>query len=222
MKTPEIIDRELEVAYSERRSLLISIGGLSFVLLLMLVTLFFLVRAVATEFPKRQFVYTTNAASVCAFTPLEEPGDVTDAIVRTFATEVAIDMHALDYVNFRSTLDRVTATNFTADARVAAAEALRDSGILRTVTQQFFILRAVQRDTAAIVAQGVEDGRYRWRVRVPVTLAYTTRGREEAPTYRPEDRDIVLTVVRAEQTAANPRGLVVSGILSTQADRGSN
>lgn len=215
-KTPEVIDAELELAFSERRSILLSIAGLSLLLLVMLVTLVILIRATTTQFPKREFVYTTNAAAVCAFTPLDQQGDVTDANIRNFATQIAIDLHALDFVNFRSTLDRVTAINFTAEARVAAAEALRDSGILRTVTQQFFILRAVQRDTAVIVQQGVVNDRYQWRVRVPVTLAYTSRGREGAPNYRPEERDIILTIVRTEQTAANPLGLVVSGLLSTQ------
>ena len=215
-KTPEIIDAELNLAFSERRSLMMSIIGLSILLALMILTLVILIRATTTQFPKREFVYTTNAAAVCAFTPLDQQGEVTDANIRNFATQTAIELHALDYVNFRSTLDRVTATHFTPEARVAAAEALRDSGILRTVTQQFYILRAVQRDTAVITQQGVVNGRYQWRVRVPITLAYTSRGREGTPSYRPEERDIVLTVIRTEQTAANPLGLLIAGLLSTQ------
>lgn len=215
-KTPEIIDAELNLAFSERRSLVMSIIGLIILLALMIVTLAILIRATTSQFPKREFVYTTNAAAVCAFTPLDQKGEVTDATIRNFATQVAIELHALDYVNFRSTLDRVTATKFTSEARVAAAEALRDSGILSTVTQKFYILRAVQRDTSVIIEQGVVKGRYQWRVRVPITLAYTNRGRKGSPNYRPENRDIVLTVVRTEQTAANPLGLLISGLLSTQ------
>lgn len=215
-KTPEIIDAEHDLAYSEKRSLTLSIVGLSFLLVVMVGTLAILIRATTTQFPQQAFVYTTNAAAVCAFTPLDQEGDVTEANLRNFATQIVIDLHALDFVNFRSTLDRVTAVNFTPDARVAAAEALRDSGILATVTKQFFILRAVQRDTAQIIERGVVDGRYQWRIRVPVTLAYTSRGREESPSYRPENRDIILTVTRTEQTAANPLGLVVSGLISTQ------
>lgn len=216
-KTPEIIDLELETAFSERRSLLISCIGLFIVLLIMLAALFFLIRATTSEFPKREYVYTTNAAAVCAYTPVNEKGDVTDASIRNFGLQVAIDLHALDFVNFRSTLDRVTATHFTQEARVAAAEALRDSGILATVTQQFYILRAVQRDTPVILTQGVNNaGLYQWKVKVPITLAYTSRGREGVPSYRPEDRDIILTIIRTEQTAANPMGLLVAGLLSTQ------
>lgn len=216
MKTPELIDRELEIAFSERRALRLSILGLCVVLALMLGTLYLLVRATTTQFPQREFVYTTNAAAVCAYTPVDVRGDVTDANLRNFATQIATDLHALDYVNFRSTLDRVTAAQFTPEARVAAAEALRDSGILRTVTRQFFILRAIQRDTTEILSEGERGGRYTWRVLVPLTLAYTSPGEGGAPTYRPEERDIVLTIVRTEQTAANPMGLLVSGLLSTQ------
>lgn len=216
MKTPELIDMELETAFSERKALRLSILGLLVILSMMVLTLFILVRATTTQFPRKTFVYTTNAAAVCAFTPVNQQGDVTDANLRNFATRIAIDLHALDYVNFRSTLDRVTATQFTPEARVAAAEALRDSGILQTITRQFYILRAIQRDTTVILSQGVENGVYQWRVKVPLTFAYTSRGQEGAPTYRPEDRDVVFTIIRTEQTAANPLGVLVSGMLSTQ------
>lgn len=216
LKTPELIDRELDVAFSERRALRFSILGLTVVLMLMLTTLYLLVRAATTQFPKNEFVYTTNAAAVCAYTPVNVRGDVTDANLRNFAAQIAVDLHALDYVNFRSTLDRVTANQFTPEARVAAAEALNTSGILRTVTRQFYILRAIQRDTARILSEGEVDGRYAWRVLVPLTFAYTSPGDGAAPTFRPEQRDIVLTIVRTEQTAANPMGLLVSGLLSTQ------
>lgn len=219
MKNPEMIDAELDIAYSEAKSLRYSIVGLLLVLVLMLGTLYILVKATTTEFPRNEFVYTTNAAAVCAYTPVSERGDLTDANIRNFAARIAIDLHALDFVNFRSTLDRVTANQFTPEARVASAEALRDSGILRTITRQFFILRAIQRDTPVIEDEGVVDGVYQWTIRVPLTFAYTARGGHGvAPTYRPENRDIVFTVKRTEQTAANSMGLLISGMLSIQTE----
>ena len=215
-KTPPVIDAELEIAFSERKAMRNSIFMLSIILVVMIVTLVILMRANTSIFPRQAFVYTANAASVCSFTPVSERGSVTDASIRNYAAQIAMELHALDYVNYRSTLNRVTEKYFTPEARVAATNALRDSNILAVVTEQGFVVRAVPRDTAVIESQGVnEEGVYQWVVRVPLVFAYTSRG-TSGPQYRPENRDVTLTVIRVEQTAANPDGLMVSNMHSTQ------
>lgn len=223
-KGPREIDAELETAYSERKALRSSTLILAVVLAILLAMLFVLVRANVAIFPRHAVVYTTNAAAVCDITPVAERGTVTAAIVENFAAEVARDLHLLDYVNYRSTLARVIDVRFTPEARADTTRAMLQSGILRTVVDQGFVLKALPDDRPTILQEGIEvrtvDGlpqpTYTWVVRVPIVLAYAFRGEANNPTYRPERRDIYLSIIRTEPTAANPLGLLVSMMVSLQ------
>lgn len=223
-KTPQQIDVELETAFSERKALRNSIFFLLLVLAVLLVTLFVLVRANTAIFPRHKVVYTTNAEAVCAFTPVAERGNVTGALVENYAADIARELHLLDYVNYRSTLARVMDANFTPEARADTTNAMLQSGLLRTVTQQGFVTRALPDDRPIIMDEGISvqmlDGiaqpTYTWVIRVPILIAYAHRGEDNAPTYRPERRNIYMTIVRTEPTAANPMGLLVAKLVSLQ------
>lgn len=223
-KAPAQIDIELDIAFSERKSLRNSIIALLSILTLLLVMLYVLIQANTTIFPRHKIVYTTNAESVCAFNPVSERGQVTGALVENFAADVARELHLLDYVNYRSTLSRVMDANFTPEARAATTQAMLESGILRTVTAQGFVIRALPNDRPIILqegvsfhtTQGVEQATYTWVIRVPVVLAYAYRGEENQPTYRPENRNIYMTIIRTEPSAANPLGLLVARLVSLQ------
>lgn len=223
-KTPQQIDAELETAFSERKALRNSIIALFALLLVLLVTLYVLVRANTAIFPRHEIVYTTNAAAVCQFTPVAERGGATGAVIENFAANIARELHLLDYVNYRSTLARVMDASFTPEARAATTRAMLESGILRTVTQQGFVIRALPDDRPSILQEGVQvrqveglpEPTYTWIVRVPILLAYAFRGEDNQPTYRPERRDVYMTIIRTEPTAANPMGLLVSRLISLQ------
>lgn len=223
-KSPAQIDIELETAFSERKSLRNSIVVLSGILTVMLIMLYVLVQANTSIFPRHKVVYTTNAEAVCAFTPVSERGNVTGALVENFAADIARELHLLDYVNYRSTLARVMDGNFTPEAREATTRAMLDSGILRTVTTSGFVIKALPDDRPIILQEGisfhdgggVEQPTYTWVIRVRVVLAYAYRGEDNQPTYRPEDRDIYMTVIRTEPSAANPLGLLVAKFVSLQ------
>lgn len=223
-KTPQQIDVELETAFSERKALRNSILMLLIVLSVLLVTLFVLVRANTAIFPRHKVVYTTNAEAVCAFTPVAERGNVTGALVENYAADIARELHLLDYVNYRSTLSRVMDAHFTPAARADTTNAMLQSGLLRTVTQQGFVTRALPNDRPVIMDEGISvqtlngvaQPTYTWVIRVPILIAYAYRGENNAPTYRPEERDIYMTIIRTEPTAANPMGLLVSKLVSLQ------
>tara|TARA_R110000737_G_scaffold127218_3_gene159755 strand:- start:15824 stop:16501 length:678 start_codon:yes stop_codon:yes gene_type:complete len=214
-KDTRAVDAEKTVAFSARRNASYTNVVLSIALGTLLILIWFLVRATTVIFPKAEFVYTSNAAAVCTFEAVDERGEFDDAMIRDYAARIAMELHALDFVNYRSTLARVTDSQFTPEARVAAAEALRSSGILRVVIDDGYILRALPRDIPVIERQGVVSGVYQWVVRVPLVFAYTSRS-NSGPSYRPENRDVTLTLIRTEQTASNPRGILVSGLSSTQ------
>lgn len=223
-KSPPQIDAELEIAFSERKSLRRSIMVLVCLLIILLAILFVLVRANMAIFPRHKVVYTTNAQAVCAFTPVAERGNVTGALVENFAANVVRELHLLDYVNYRSTLARVMDQHFTPEAREASTRAMLTSGLLRTVVEQGFVIRALPNDRPSILREGVgirevggvSEPTYMWVLRVPIKIAYAYRGSDNTPNYRPEDRDVYMTVIRTSPSAANPSGLLVSKLVSIQ------
>lgn len=226
-KTPEEIDIELHTAFSQRKSIRNSIIVLSFVLLILLTALYALVKANTTVFPRHKVVYTTNAEAVCAFTPIAERGNVSGALVENHASNLARQLHQLDYVNFRDDLSRVMDEHFTPDARAATSTEMLNSGLLRTVTRNGFVVRALPDERTVILKEGLTmrdtpnsppEPVYTWVVKVSVKVAYVHRGEENIPTYRPETRDIYMTVIRTEPTAANPLGLLIDKLVSLQSD----
>lgn len=223
-KGPRQIDVELETAYSQRKSLWLSISALIVLLLILLSTLYVLIRANTAIFPRQKVVFTSNAAAVCSFTPVSSRGLASTVVIENFVANIAQELFMLDYVNYRSTLSRVMDVHFTADARAATTRAMLGSGILNTVIEQGFVLRALPDDRPVVLLEGVGaravDGvdadRYTWVVRVPLLVAYAYRGEANTPTYRPERRDVYMTIIRTEPTAANPMGLLVAQLVSLQ------
>lgn len=217
-KNPPIIDLEAKSLQSAQASSTRALLANLFVLILLMVLIGILFRAAFGTYPRAKTLFTSNAAAVCNFSPVSENAGLSDAYVADFATSAVMDIHTLDYMNWRKTLDTVTASRFTVEARDAAALALRDSGILPAVIQNRFVLRPVPSDLAVVESAGPVDGIWQWVVRVPTVLAYTgvDSGTREA-SYRPENRIITVTVSRTPITADHPDGLIISSIRSSQA-----
>lgn len=217
MMTPQQIDLEQHIGRREISTLRVQVIILSVLLIAALTLCIVLITGMNTRFPMKKYIYTANAAAVCKFTPLDQRGDVTDAAVLNFAVLTAADMHTFDYINWRKTLDAVTISHFTPEARQAATDGLRRSGILTSVVDNSFVLKAVLSGPSTVISSGVVGGHFTWVVEVPMILAYTGGRNVDASTnYRPENRTITLTIRRAEFTADNPDGLLVSSMSSTQ------
>ena len=215
--TPQQIDLEQRVGQREISSLRTQVLLLGILFAAALALCIMLIVGMNTRFPMKKYIYTANAAAVCTFSPLSERGGVTDAAVLNFATMTATDAHTFDYINWRKTLDAVTITRFTPEARQAATEGLRSSGILPSVVNNSFVLKSVLAGQSRVLSSSLEDGYYVWRVSVPMILAYTGgRNVDSSTNYRPESRTITMTIRRAEFTGDNPDGLLVSAMSSTQ------
>lgn len=213
MKEQADIDVELQVSDSLARNqkvvFILSVG----LLLVVILANIQIASALLNRFPLRQYIYTQNAAAVCTFASIEEPGVVTDAIVSNYAAKIAIDLNSLDFANWRTDINRIMDASFTQRGRVAYLEALDNSSILKTVLQNRYAMSSIIRsdDLVVIKSKGIENDRYVWHVVVPVTIGYAT-DRD----YRPENRDLEIVVVRAPVTADNPYGLLVDAVFSAQ------
>lgn len=213
MKTPDEIDKELEIGDALWRNQKVTLTLAIILLVLVIGSNIQIASALLNRFPLREFVYTQNAAAVCTFSPVDEPGFVTEANVKNYAATIAVDLNTLDFANWRADINRVVNASFTKEARETYLGALRDSQILQTVLRQRYALTSIVRDEEPVVilSQGVQDGRYQWRVRVPITVSYAT-DRD----FRPENRDLEIVLVRAPVASNNHYGVLVNGVFSTQ------
>lgn len=210
--------REIDAERRMQRTRVRASRGMCIVLsLLVLIVLGLnaLVLRAALAPPETRTVYTSNAAAVCAFSPVDEPGAVSAATVREFASRAATDLHTLDYANWRKTLDRVTAETFTPRARRDVVDGLARSRVLPTIVAENYISKPIVGDAVTIAQEGIREGVYQWTVEVPLLLVYI--GSEGGPAMlRPESRTLIMTVVRAPVTADNPKGLKVDQMYSSQ------
>jgi intracellular multiplication protein IcmL len=213
VKRPEDIDSELEVGDALWRNQKVTLTLSIILLLLVIGSNVQIASALINRFPLREFVYTQNAAAVCTFSPIDEPGFVSDASVKNYAATIAVDLNTLDFANWRSDINRVVNASFTQEARTSYLAALKDSQILQAVLRQRYALTAIVRDESpvSIMSQGIVDGRYQWRVLVPITVSYATD-----KDFRPENRDLEIVLVRAPVASNNHYGVLVDGVFSTQ------
>ena len=172
-----------------------------------------LVYGLLYRYPLKQFLWTSDAQAVCAAIPLTEP-NISAARVKDFAATTAVTLNSYDYINWRRTVDAVLTANFTPAGRVAYKQAWQDTGIIQRVERNFYVVTAITNGDPIIAEEGRINGRYYWRVEVPVTVYYRTNVE-----VRPENRVFVFTLIRIEPSPINTNGIAVDGVVSHQMTR---
>lgn len=182
-------------------------GGL---LLMAVVANVILLYALLYKYPVNQFLWTSDARSVCSATSLVEP-NISPALVKDFASRTALGLNSYDYINWRRALSTTLDNFFTKAGRSAYAAAFEQSGILSRVRSNYYVVTSVSSDEPVIVSEGVVAGRYSWTVEVPLTIYYRTN-----VDVLPENRILALTIVRVDPSPANLNGIAVDGVISRQ------
>jgi intracellular multiplication protein IcmL len=204
-----ILDEAAIVTDAQRRGvrltwILTGFVGLSLVMNLVLAD------ALLNRFPIKEFLWTSDARAVCAAIPLTEP-NISAARVKDFAAGTAVGINSFDYQNWKRTLDAVLSSNFTPEGRSAYMTELQRTGIMRRVVNDKYVVTAITDGEPIIVEEGRASGRYFWRVEVPLRIFYRTN-----VDVRPENRVLLITLVRIDPSPANPNGIAIDAIASGQ------
>nr|WP_255616731.1 DotI/IcmL family type IV secretion protein [Microvirga puerhi] len=179
-------------------------------LILAILMCFLLLYAVTYRYPVKQFLWTSDAQSVCTAIPLTEP-NISAARVKDFALRAALALNSYDYINWRRSLDSALEGYFTPSGRSNYTSAFEASGILQRVRKDYYVVSAVSSAEPVISQEGLRDGRYFWEVEVPVTIYYRTNIE-----VKPENRVLIFTIVRIEPSPLNPNGIAAAGVISRQ------
>ena len=210
MKTIERVEAENAVAAIIGQNQWRLIYFLGTALLLSVAMCLVLLYAVVYRYPVKQFLWTSDAQSVCTAIPLTEP-NISAARVKDFALRAALALNSYDYINWRRSLALALDGYFTPSGRSNYTAAFETSGILQRVRKDYYVVSAVSSADPVIGQEGVREGRYFWEVEVPVTIYYRTNVE-----VKPENRVLIFTIVRIEPSPLNPNGIAAAGVISRQ------
>ncbi|MFY9294898.1 MAG: DotI/IcmL family type IV secretion protein [Methylorubrum rhodinum] len=210
MKSADQIAREVDAGRMMLRNQWIWICLLSGFLSLSILTNLVLFYNAFYRFPIKQFIWTSDAQAVCEGIPLTEP-NISQARLKDFAVGAAVELNSYDYANWRALINNALTQSFTPNGRDTYRAALQESGIIQKVVLGYQTVSAVTTEPANISEEGKLNGRYYWRVEVPLQIFYRTNVETKV-----ERRVLEMRIVRIDPSPINPNGIAIDGVISTQ------
>lgn len=134
--------------------------------------------------------------------PLDEANMPNSALLQ-WATDAATAAFTYDFVNYRGQLQKA-AEYFTNDGWRSFLTELQNTRNLLAVQSKKLVVSAVVTRAPVILEERVINGRYTWRVQMPVAISYQSAS-ETVPT----NTMITLTITRVS-SVTSPRGIGIS------------
>lgn len=135
-------------------------------------------------------------------TPYIKPGDLNQWVARAI-----MESYMIDFQNFRARISE-NAKYFTPEGFDDYKRSLEESGRMKTIIDGWFVGSAVPEGPPVIVQEGVVNGRYMWRVRMPIIVSYNSKTHSLPP------QRLMLTVVVVRVSSwENPYGIGISQIV---------
>lgn len=153
--------------YQDSYRTLLLILVLSFTLNLILVGL---ISYVITHPPAPKYFATTSDGRITPLIALDQPNLSTSAVLQ-WANTAAVASYTYNFVNYRSEL-QAASEFFTPDGWSDFLNALETSTNLSAVKDKKLVVSAVATGAPVVLQQGLLDGRYSWRVQMPILATY--------------------------------------------------
>ncbi len=187
-----------------------------FVLLLSIAIIFALVTTLSYLLlnpPPPKFFATSINGRITPLLPLREPNQ-SDSAVLQWANQAAIASYTYNFVNYRQELEAASGF-FTEEGWNQFITALQDSGMLKTVRQKKLIVSAVATRAPIILQKGPLDGRYSWRIQMPILITYQSASEFQ------QVRSVVTLLVSRISTVKSVRGIGISQFIVGAAGEGT-
>lgn len=134
--------------------------------------------------------------------PLSEPNQ-SDTAVLQWANQAVISVYTYNFVNYAQQLQRAS-TFFTDAGWRNFTQALQSSNSVDTVKAKKLIVSAVATRSPIILRKGILNGRYSWRVQMPVLVTY-----QSASEFNQQNL-VVTLLIRRISTLDSPRGIGIT------------
>lgn len=162
-----------------------------------------------THPPAPRYFATTNDGLIMQIVPLDQP-NLTDSELLQWANMAAIASYTYNYINWRKQLQALS-DNFTPEGWKLFINALNASNNLEAVKAKKLVVSAVATGAAVLVKEGLLDGRYTWKVQVPILVTYQG-GRNQ---FTQQALVITMVIVRLP-TLTSTRGVAIVQLYATE------
>lgn len=171
--------------------------AVTFILILSLALLYWI-----THPPQPKYFATSVNGRITPLTVFDEPNQ-SDSAVLQWANQAAIAAFSYNFVNYHGEL-QAASTYFTADGWQQFIDALQQAGNLDTVRTKKLIVSAVATRAPIILQKGVLNGRYSWRIQMPILVTY-----QSASEFTQQNNVVTMLVTRIS-TLESPRGVGIA------------
>ncbi|HAU1133904.1 TPA: type IV secretion protein DotI [Legionella pneumophila] len=155
-----------------------------------------------THPPAPKYFATSINGRITPLFPLDEPNQ-SDSAVLQWANQAAIAAFTYNFVNYRDEL-QASSGFFTAEGWDQFLGALEQSNNLDAVKAKKLVVSAVATRAPIILQKGVLNGRYSWRVQMPILVTY-----QSASEFTQQNNVATMLITRVS-TLNSPRGIGIS------------
>ncbi|HAF87634.1 MAG: type IV secretion protein DotI [Legionellaceae bacterium] len=164
--------------------------------------------------PAPKYFATSINGRITPLFPLTEPNQSDSAILQ-WANQAAIAAFTYNFVNYRDEL-QASSGFFTADGWNQFLTALQQSNNLEAVKAKKLIVSAVATRAPIILQKGLLNGRYSWRIQMPLLVTY-----QSASEFSQQNNVVTMLVTRVS-TLNSPRGIGITQFVVGPASGGVN
>lgn len=157
---------------------------------------------IITHPPQPKYFATSINGRITPLFPLNEPNQ-SDSAVLQWANLAAIAAFTYNFVNYRDEL-QASSGFFTAEGWQQFLTALEQSNNLDAVKAKKLIVSAVATRAPIILQKGLLNGRYSWRIQMPILVTY-----QSASEFSQQNNVVTMLVTRVS-TLNSPRGIGIS------------
>lgn len=127
--------------------------------------------------------------------------------VLNWTTQVVTKSYSLSFANYAQQLDDIK-PDYTDSGWLGYQQALTRAGFIDSLMNNQYVTSAVPQKAPVVVAEGLVNGVYGWRLQVPIIVTFQSASSQASQTINVE-----VTVVRRPETE-NPKGLGIAQIVS--------
>jgi intracellular multiplication protein IcmL len=138
--------------------------------LVAIVALVLVISYMMTHRPSPTYFATTAKGRIIPLVPLSVPTMNTEGLLQ-WATEAAMSAYTFNFINYRQQLQS-SRQYFTPNGWNGFMKGLYDSGNLKAVISKKLIVNAVPGGAPVIINEGTLNGRYIWKIQMPMLVTY--------------------------------------------------
>lgn len=166
-----------------------------------------------THPPEPRYFATSINGRITPLVALNAPNQ-SDSAVLQWANQAAIAAFSYNFVNYRSELV-ASSGFFTAEGWDQFISALASSNNLEAVKVKKLVVSAVAISAPVILQKGILNGRYAWRIQMPMLVTY-----QSASEFSQQHLTVTMLVSRVD-TLNSPRGIGIAQFVSAPATSGT-